>query len=464
MNRIAKLSTGVFLALAIVLCLSPATANAIPPEHYFPGDEAHLFGHTFSENYWTNDSIMLQNENGSVQFIMSYVNYTGVGSFQAALLALGMIHNNVTGDNATLPYQLFALHFTTPTTSGLFALSGGRDIFVGAIFAFLYAYNDSNSNNLPDPTESRVFIIPYGYNNPKSNTTGAPEVTATPVSNPEPGHYRFGVNYTHLYARVVAGGPNIVDFFATMLYPIMEIEISELCFTYDIEVDPVTGIITTETFYTIGQLEAVRVLGIDVPNPHQYLDTWAIGAAHVIVAFGSNYLVEAGSTTPGPAATWHSRNLTADGRRAFAVGVRGTYDLINETSGSPVALDLPAYCWVVTPLLSDALLVLWQLPLSADLLSVFAYAMSPTLQDLYHGPRDVYMHANTAFNKQAFWYAIAFPQWGGYRVEHDPVYTAYSNVGQIVTPPVIPGFPLEAIGIGLAVALVAVFVVRRRKH
>jgi len=463
MNRIAKLLTGVFLALAIVLCLSPSTANAIPPEHYFPGDEAHLFGHTFSENYWTNDSIMLQNENGSVQFIMSYVNYTGVGSFQAALLALGMIHNNVTGDSATLPYQLFALHFTTPSVGGLTML-GGKDIFVGAVFAFLYAYNDSNLNNLPDPTENRVFIIPYGFDNAKSNTTVTPEVTATPVTNPEPGHYQFGVNYTHLYARVVAGGPDLGAFFYTLLNPLMEIEISELDFTYDIEVNPTTGVITAETFYTIGQLQAIKVLGLNVPNPHQYLQNWAIGAAHFIVAFGSNYLVEPGSTIPGPAATWHARNLTVDGRRAFAVGVRGTYDLINETSGIPVALDQPAYCWIATPLLSDLLLVLWQAPLSADLLSVFAYAMSPTLQTLYDGPRDVYLHASNAFNKQAFWYAVAFPHWGGYRVVHDPVYTAYSNIGQVITLPPIPGFPLEAIGIGVAVALVAVFLVRRRKH
>jgi hypothetical protein len=266
-----------------------------------------------------------------------------------------------------------------------------------------------------------------------------------------------------LYARVVAGGADLLAFFGTLVYPIMEIEISELSFTYDIEVDPVTGVITTETFYSIGQLQAVKVLGIDIPNPHQYLDDWAIGAAHFVVAFGSNYLVEAGSTTPGPAATWHTRNLTVDGRRAFAVGVRGTYDLINETSGVPVAEDLPAYCWVATPLISDLLLVIWQAPLSADLLSVFAYAMSPTLQTLYDGPRDVYYHASNAFDKRAFWYAIAFPHWGGYRVEHDPVYTAYSNIGQVIAPS-IPGFPLEAIGIGVAVALVAVFVVRRRKH
>jgi len=84
------------------------------------------------------------------------------------------------------------------------------------------------------------------------------------------------------------------------------------------------------------------------------------------------------------------------------------------------------------------------------------------LQTLYTGPLDVYNHATTAFNTVGFWYAISFPKFGGYRIEHDPVYTAYSNIGQAA--PGIPGFPWEAILIGVVVCLVAVFFVRRRKQ
>ena len=85
----------------------------------------------------------------------------------------------------------------------------------------------------------------------------------------------------------------------------------------------------------------------------------------------------------------------------------------------------------------------------------------PLARVVYDGPLDVYENATLNFNTVAFWYAVTFPKFGGYRVEHDPVYTAYSNIGQAA--PGIPGFPWEAILIGVVVCLVAVFLVRRRK-
>jgi hypothetical protein len=74
--------------------------------------------------------------------------------------------------------------------------------------------------------------------------------------------------------------------------------------------------------------------------------------------------------------------------------------------------------------------MLWQLPISAIIFSIFAYAMSPYLQSLFPGPLSVYEHADWVFNSVAFWYGITFPEAQGYRVVHDPVYTAYSNIGQ----------------------------------
>jgi hypothetical protein len=163
-------------------------------------------------------------------------------------------------------------------------------------------------------------------------------------------------------------------------------------------------------------------------------------------------------------------NVTAGGARAFAVGTRGTYDVLNETghTGPPyttINSSLPAYTSIVTPTLTDLALVAWQLPLSADIYSVFAYAMSPYLQTMFTGPLDLYLNASTTFNGWAFWYGTSFSEYQGYRVEHDPTYTAYSNIGQATTPPPpIPGFPLEAIGIGLATSVGAVFLVRRRRR
>jgi hypothetical protein len=256
------------------------------------------------------------------------------------------------------------------------------------------------------------------------------------------------------------------------MLPWLTFTISEFTVTYDIQVDTTTGEITAETFYTIGQIQDAYLLGIiPIPNPQQYLSGFGIGAAHFTVIFASNYQTQLpGNTIPTNATNWDFANVTADGSRAFAIGTRGTYDVLNETGGTPyttINSSLPAYVGAVTAnpfSLIDHLLIGWQLPLSADIFSVFAYAMSADLQSQFTGPLDLYLNATTAFGALPFWYTVGFPECGGYRIVHDPTYTAYSNIGQATTPPPIPGFPLEAIGIGLATSVSAVFLVRRRRR
>jgi hypothetical protein len=458
MNTSTKLASAVFLGIAMLLCFSPATANALPPATWHSGDEVPIFGHSFADECWTNASVIRPvGPHTTVQFIASYVNYSeSVGTFQAFLISLGVLNDTQNGTLSTLPYQLFGLHFTTPQ---------GKDIFVGAVLAFLYAYNDTDHNGAPSTNENRWFLVPYGYNH--GNTTGGFTVEAINATRLSAGHYQFGISYKNLYARVVSAN-SWPEFWATLAIPFMEVTLSELTVTYDIEVDTVTGQITAETFYKIGQVKDLRVLGVSIPDPQQYMKDIGIGAAHFVVVFTSAYTVWPGTTTPTNATNWEVAGITTDaaGRyRAFAIGVRGTYDQINESTDPWTVLqsNLPAYNWVLQPKATDVILVAWQLAFSADIFSVFAYAMSSHLQSVYTGPLDLYAHAATAFNGTAVWYGVAFPKYAGYRIEHDPVYTAYSNIGQVVTPP-IPGFPLEAVAVGVLACLVAVFLVRRRKH
>lgn len=461
MNRTAKIACVALLFFSMILGLAPATSKALPPSTWIPGSEAALFGHTFSEEYWTDETVPIETPNGTANFMASYVNYSApVGSFQAMMVALDRLsHNGTTPNtNITLPYQLFGLHFTTPN---------GRDVFVGAMLAFLYAWNDTTPNGYPNAGEQRWFLVPYGFES--GNSTGTYNVEAITATKISDGHYQFGVKYTDLYMRVV-DATNWATFLLTLHVPILELTFSEFTVTYDIEVDTTTGEITAETFYDIGQITDAYWFGIQIPNPLDYLQGIGIGAAHFVVVFTSQYQVAAGSTTPSNATNWMFANVTAGGARAFAVGTRGTYDVLNETghAGPPYTMmnsSLPAYSWILTPTLTDLLLVAWQLPMSADIYSVFAYAMSPYLQSMFSGPLDLYLNATTAFGGAAFWYGIAFSEFNGYRIEHDPTYTAYSNIQTGTTsPPPIPGFPLEAIGLGLATSLGAVFLVRRRRR
>jgi hypothetical protein len=408
--------------------ISPTQVAAQLPEHWIPGMERHFLGHTFAEHSWTNDSIVFESENNdTVQFLASYLNYDeGEGAFQAMLLALGVIENE-NGTKSTLPYQLFGLHFTT---------KGGHDIFAGSLLAFLFGFNDTDHNGVPSIGENRFFIIPYGYN--EGNTSSPLMVEAIPVTKLDNGHYQFGIRYRNLYGRLVSSNSE-GEFVVTLLFPLFEITFSELTVIYDIQVDSETGEITTETYYTIGQVTDFRFLGISVPNFHEALRDIGIGVAHLGIILTTNFYTRTMGPTPVSGVDRILANISTDawGRdRAFALSTRGTYDVLNEstTPYTPIQIDLPAFSWILSPQPIDLILLLWQLPISANIFSIFAYAMSSYLQRIFDGPLDVYNHADNVFNTAAFWFGITFPESHGYRVEHDPVYTAFSNIGQAASP------------------------------
>ncbi|MFX1581895.1 MAG: hypothetical protein ACFFCJ_06705, partial [Promethearchaeota archaeon] len=66
----------------------------------------------------------------------------------------------------------------------------------------------------------------------------------------------------------------------------------------------------------------------------------------------------------------------------------------------------------------------------------------------------VYNHAENVFNTAAFWYGVTFPESNGYRVEHDPVYIAFSNIGQAAGV-------IGVIAIGTVVLIALIIVVLR---
>jgi hypothetical protein len=425
--------------------------QALPPPAWVPGIEREFFGHTFAESIWTNDSIVFDTpKNETVQFIASYVNYSEeVGSFQAMLLALGVVENE-NGTQSTLPYQLFGLHYTT---------KDDRDFFVGSILAFLFGFNDTDHNGIPSLGENRFFIIPYGFN--EGNATLPLTIEALPAVEIEPGHYQFGISYKNLYGRLVSANSE-GEFLLSLLLNIFEITFSELTITYDVKVDVTTGEITTETYYTIGQVTEFRFLGIPIPDFHDALSDIGIGVAHAGVVLSPRYYVRPGNGAPVSSQNRTMVRITTDlvGRnQAFTVGTRGNYDVYNESTGIPTLIeaDLPAYSWLLTPQPIDGVLMLWQLPISAIIFSIFAYAMSPYLQGLFPGPLSVYEHADTVFNSAAFWYGITFPEAHGYRIVHDPVYTAFSNIGQ--APSIVGLILLGTIAL-IALIVIVVQVIR----
>ncbi|MFX0078501.1 MAG: hypothetical protein ACFE8O_04620 [Candidatus Hermodarchaeota archaeon] len=428
MKGYAKYLSFALFGFLLLFLLVPGQSQAFPPQYWTPGIEQQFFGHTFAEHMWTNDSIIFESENNdTVQFIASYLNYEDAGnSFQAMLIALGVVENE-NGTQSTLPYQLFGLHFTT---------KDNKDVFAGSLLAFLFGFNDTDHNGVPSPGENRFFIIPYGFN--EGNTTAPLSIEAIPVTKLSEDHYQFGIRYRNLYGRLISAN-DAGEFLLTLLLPLFEITFSELTVIYDIQIDRETGEITTETYYTIGQVTEFLFLGTSVPNFHEALGDIGIGVAHLGIVLTPRYYVRTAGGLPVSGTDLSLANITTDLRgrqRAFALTTRGTYDVINETTDPDTTIqsNLPAYSWILSPEPIDLILMLWQLPISATIFSIFAYAMSDYLQNLFTSPLDVLNHADTIFNTAAFWFGITFPESNGYRVEHDPVYTAFSNIGQFASP------------------------------
>jgi len=391
------------------------------------GDEAAVFGHTFEEEYWTNDSILIEGDGANASLTASYVH---VDEFSSFLIAFNNMNATV-GDNITrtiLPYQLFGMHFKTPQN---------REVFIGAIFAFLLAHNETfGGNNLPD-----VGNDPAWYVVPQASSTIWPEyipsVEPIPATKLSDTHYRFGMRYTNLTCRIVDAN-TAFGFWATLIIPVMSAVISELVIQYDITIDD-TGQVHAETLYTIGQVKELRVGLTDYSPTDIIIESMEISAVHYLSVFTSQYTVETETGVeldPPTSITPLDEDLTIkvgnNDERAFDIGLGRQYALINETTEpwTTVSAQETALNTLLAARLSDLFLVAWQAPVSAWLFAHMAYGLSAQLRSVYATVGDMVENvaSGAAFHNSQWWYAVTFPEWNSLRVEQDPVYVAYTNL------------------------------------
>lgn len=446
-----------------------SSASAFPPVTWNEGDEAEVFGHTFEEEYWTNESVEVTNEAGdNLTFSASYVNTQDVQAFMLAL-------NDVSNDEGvgTVPFQLFGMHYYTPEN---------REVFVASVLAFLMVFNDTyngsgpGENGLPDPGNEDVsYVIPFGVASLVEEDY-VPEAVVQPVEKLGEGHYRFGIQYLNQYAIIT---PNYLA--SAILKTGWLAKFSEFSVTYEVTVDQETGEVKAETWYTIGQVTDLWlfILGIPIPaDPEDIPDNFGLSVVHFVTVFTSNYAGADGNTT----GTTLDPDITApldedivlkvgDDERAMKIGTRGTFDLIDEDTDTTVREGEDALNAIVGVQAVDLLLVAWQLGFAAGCMSVFAYALSDYVQANYDGPMDLANRSliptnEDGFNAHPLWYAVSFPEWEGYRIVHDPTYTAYTNIAvadDIVDDDPILGGLIVLLLILVLVAVVVVVVIRRRR-
>jgi hypothetical protein len=423
------------------------------------GDEAAVFGHTFEEEYWTNDSIRIEGDDGTNASLTA--SFVHVGEFSSFLIAFNNM-NTTDGENVTsmiLPYQLFGMYFKTPQN---------REVFIGAIFAFLLAHNETyGSNNLPDVgNEPAWYVVPLASDDTWPEYE--PSVEPIPATKLSDTHYRMGMRYTNLTCRVVDAN-NPLGFWISLGFPILQVVISELVIEYDITIDE-TGQVHAETLYTIGQVKELKFWGVDFHPTELIVETMEISAVHYLAVFTSQYTVatETGvELTPPTATTPLDEDLSIrvgnNDERAFDIGLGRSYALINETTDpwTTVSSDETALNTLLGVRLSDLILIAWQAPFSAWVFAHMAYGLSAQLRSVYATVGDMVNNvaSGAAFHNSQWWYAVTFPEWNSLRVEQDPVYVAYTNLN--AEPPGSGGVFALILIVGV-VGVIWVMVRRRR--
>lgn len=447
------------IALVTPLVYGPMAAA------YTPGDEAAIFGHTFDEEYWTNSSIMVDTDNANVSFTASYVH---VGDFQSFLLAFNKI-NLSTGEEIVLPYQLFGMHFVTPEDN---------DVFIGAIFAFLLVHNESyGGNNLPDVgNENSWFIVPMTNDNPWPEYT--PAVEPIPATKLADNHYRFGMRYSNLSARVVSAD-STAGFLLSLAIPLLTIMISEFTVQYDILIDD-DGTVHAETLYTIGEVKKARewtLFGYHDKDPQELIiPSMEISAVHYLSVFTSKYNVTSATTgntlVPPTQTTPLDDNITIkvgdDDERAFDIGLGRSYSLINESTDpwTTVSDNETALNALLEAKGTAFALIAWQAPFSGWLFAHMAYGLSENVRSKYSTVNSLINNSTKEFTSSQWWYAVTFPEWNGLRIHQDPTYVAYTNLAEMPTTgsTSLPLSGNQLIFIGVAVVVVAIvcYVARKR--
>ncbi|MFQ6086826.1 MAG: hypothetical protein ACE5OV_02285 [Candidatus Bathyarchaeia archaeon] len=426
--------------------------------------------------------------NWSANLYMVYVNVSG---FQ--LLYAGLI--NITAGNATLtiPVQNFLEHYKTQK---------GKDVLMSSSFITLLAFNDTTSSLYPDSPDKNdnlyasfslgLNLEEYFENSPRPALSS--KTTVIPLTPSEDKlHWYWGMRYTNLTAIWWRMHPE-PERPRYEMAPIAITTYEELMFTYNLTINPTEHKATVTANYVIGRMTnlwlihwlffipivvhynstgAYRLNGEKISDEtiYQYLEKQNIKMSVVLFqnslvlnhktknTFGNLNVTDAEVDVSSGSIT----TSADDEEKVFeaSFGTKKTYNLYNYTADQTesqsslhdaVTRTTKIAGYARNPIFGIHTALLRLVPL------VVAH-MRPTL---YQKAKEHIMNMTRA----DYFYIISYPTYSGFKVEHDPTYTAY--IEMLGSP--AGGVPnwrvylLASIGVAAIVIIGVVFAVKRRSH
>jgi hypothetical protein len=410
-----------------------------------------------------------------------YTNYINVGGFQ--IFYAGLLNATHNGMNVTIPLQTFFEHYKT---------IGGKDAITASSYMGLVAFHENATTiypNSPDKNDTVYASFSLGY--PLSALNSHPYTLlatsqAIPLSHPDNTHWTWGLKYTNLNAIWWRMNPDPLAIFPwDQNIPRGFAQYSELDFSYSLNIDSTTKQATLTTSYTIGRMTDLYILA---PSPvihltptgtyylngsqastqtiYQYLQAKQIKLSLVlsnkaILASTVHDQDDSGASVDNDNSTdvSHTSVTTAasDGDKIFKAdfGTKSQYKLYNYTADSTEntasnynvnVRTVSVKGWGGNPVFALQNAFMGFLPL-------FVANVDPGLiQQVKAG--------DVQFSTANYLYIISYPTWGGYKIIHDPDYTAFytpaNNVGLLTAI-------FLAVAVAAGVGGLFAFLFRRRR-
>jgi len=421
----------------------------------------------------------------------TYINMSGFQLFYNGLI------NITAGTGAlTIPVQNFLEHYKTPN---------GKDVLMSSSFIMLLAFNDTGTSKYgdsPDVNDNLYASFSLGWD--LANITGNAQkpnlhskTTITPLTTSDNKTWTWGMRYNNLTAiwwkiRINPANPGYDA------VPIAATTYEELTFTYTLTIDPTNHTAKVTSNYVIGRMTNLWVIYkwvwfLFIPIPvfahlnstgtyyavngtkisddtiYQFLETQHIKMS--IVLFQNSLVLDQKTTSTS---TVNNKNVTdaeedvSNGAISTKVGneeifktdfgTKKTYNLYNFTA-DPTEINFNTYNTVTRTAPRAGYANNHLFDIHVAFLKYVPLIVAHVAPELFQQAKDRIL----SMTYSDYFYIISYPTYSGFKIKHDPTYTAY--IASPATAGTIGGnlFGLILIGGIIAVVIVATVVVLKRR-
>jgi hypothetical protein len=416
---------------------------------------------------------------------MTYVNTSGIKLLYAGL-------EDITTDESTylrIPMQSFIMHYKARNNS---------DVILSSTFLMLMAFNETDSSAYPDsPDRNDALFASFslGFDLTSLSTTlpvlssKTEEIPLTSSNNKLT--WTWGMKYTNLTALWWRTWINSDNPTFQNSWPLALTVYDELTFTYQLTIDPKLGTATLQENHVIGRMRDLFVgiipalwvyynstgtygmLGRKIADQTIYDYIQNNGLEMSIINFQTSVMAdhETYSKTASGQSVTDTEALISDtsvntyaddGQKIFTAdfGTKKTYDLYNYTADE-TETKFDTYESVtrtarIAGFAGNGGLFAYHIGLMKFLPAVVVH-MYPAL----------FAKATSTISNMSranYFYITSYPKYSGFRVVHDPTFTAYIAPTQSTTPGIpngVIGIVVVAFIVAAVIAVAAVAITRR---